>query len=280
MVIALGDDCSRSSRNQTMIESERHRLILDHLENRQFATVKDLMGILAVSPATIRRDMARLHSTGRVRKVFGGIAAGNGAATPEQLSARPFEENQVLGVEAKRAIAAEAEKLVRDGDALIIHGGTTCFIFAQRLARRSVRIFTNSMPLAAALWDKGTCHLTIAGGELHREPGIIASPSDYSPDFYASKLFIGAQGIGPHGVMESHPLIVREAQKLLSRADRVIVLADSRKFSIRARYTVFALTRIGTLITDDALTDTDAKMLDDAGVRVITAGAARDQSPN
>jgi DeoR family ulaG and ulaABCDEF operon transcriptional repressor len=125
-----------------MIESERQRLILEYLESRQFATVKDLTGILDVSPATIRRDMARLHSAGRVRKVFGGIAAGNDAITPEQLSARPFEENQMLGVEAKRAIAAEAERLVRDGDAVIIHGGTTCFIFAQRLARRSARIFT------------------------------------------------------------------------------------------------------------------------------------------
>jgi len=254
-----------------MTENERHRLILDHLEIRQFATVKDLTAILDVSPATIRRDMARLHAAGQVRKVFGGIAAGNGTLTPEQLSARPFAENERLGVDAKRMIAAEAEKLVRDGDALIIHGGTTCFIFAQRLARRSVRIFTNSMPLAAALWDKGVCHLTLAGGELHREPGIVAATADLTPEFYASKLFLGAQGIGAHGVMESHPLIVREAQKLLSRADQVIVLADSRKFSISARYAVYPLTRIGTLITDDGLSDGDAKMLDEAGVKVIIA---------
>lgn len=179
----------------------------------------------------------------------------------------------MLGVDAKRAIAAEAERLVRDGDALIIHGGTTCFIFAQRLARRSVRICTNSMPLAAALWDKGVCHVTLSGGELHRESGILASAADHTPDFYASKLFIGAQGIGPHGVMESHPLILREAQKLLARADEVIVLADSRKFSIRARYTVFALTRIGTLITDDGLADSDAKMIEDAGVKIVIASA-------
>src|SRR5438552_13402486 len=190
-----------------MTENERHRLILDHLEIRQFATVKDLTAILDVSPATIRRDMARLHAAGQVRKVFGSIAAGNGTLTPEQLSARPFAENERLGVDAKRMIAAEAEKLVRDGDALIIHGGTTCFIFAQRLARRSVRIFTNSMPLAAASWDKSTCHLTPAGGALHREPGIIASPAE--PQFYASNLFLGAHGSALHGVMQSHPLIVR-----------------------------------------------------------------------
>jgi DeoR family ulaG and ulaABCDEF operon transcriptional repressor len=259
-----------------MIESERQKQILDFLGGRPFATVRDLLDVLKVSPATIRRDIAKLHNAGEVRKVFGGIAASDGRLPREQPSARPFEENQMLGVDAKKAIAAEAEKLVRDGDTLIIHGGTTCYIFAQRLARRSVRIFTNSMPLAAALWDKGICHLTLAGGELHREPGIIAAQNEHSPDFYASKFFLGAQGIGPQGVFESHPLIVSETGKLLSRADEAIVLADSRKFSIRARYTAFALARIGTLITDDGLTDNDAKMLEEAGVKVIVANVGRE----
>ncbi|HTN96184.1 MAG TPA: DeoR family transcriptional regulator, partial [Nordella sp.] len=40
-----------------MDESERHRLILDELKERPFATVKDLLDVLKVSPATIRRDI-------------------------------------------------------------------------------------------------------------------------------------------------------------------------------------------------------------------------------
>ena len=103
----------------------------------------------------------------------------------------------MLGVEAKKAIAEEAEKLVNDGDALIIHGGSTCYLFALRLARRNVKIYTNSMPLASTLWQNGTCHLTIAGGELHRGPGILYSPVVESPEFYASKFFISAQGVAP-----------------------------------------------------------------------------------
>jgi DeoR family ulaG and ulaABCDEF operon transcriptional repressor len=51
----------------------------------------------------------------------------------------------------------------------------------------------------------------------------------------------------------------------------VIVLADSRKFGMRARNPMMPLTRIGTLITDDGLTDANHKMLMDAGIRVIIA---------
>ena len=91
-----------------------------------------------------------------VRKVFGGIAAAELLSGLERLSARPFEENQMLGVVAKKAIAGEAAGLVRDGDSLSIHGGSTCYLLALLLAQRNVRIFTNSMPLAATLWQNGT----------------------------------------------------------------------------------------------------------------------------
>jgi DeoR family ulaG and ulaABCDEF operon transcriptional repressor len=254
-----------------MNEIERHRLMLDFLKDRQFASVRDLEAVIAASPATLRRDIAKLHAAGAVRKVFGGIAAAEVPRGADRLSARPFEENQMLGVAAKKAIAEEAARLVRDGDSLIIHGGSTCYLFAQLLANRNVRIYTNSMPLAAALWQKGTCHLTLAGGDLYREPGVIYDAKADPPEFYASKFFLGAQAITQNGMFESHPLIVRESEKLLSRADEVIVLADSRKFGLRARYQVMALSRINTLITDEAISEANHRMLTDAGIMVIIA---------
>jgi DeoR family transcriptional regulator, ulaG and ulaABCDEF operon transcriptional repressor len=256
-----------------MNETDRHRRILDFLKDRPFATVRELEEVVDASPATIRRDIGKLHDENRVRKVFGGIASTDGS-NPELHSARPFLENQMLGVEAKRAIATEAEKLVQDGNSLIIHGGTTCYLFAQRLAHRNVRIYTNSMPLAATLGQQGSCHLTLAGGDLYREPGVLYSANGTPPEFYASKFFLGAQALGPSGVMESSPLIVREVEKLLVRADEVVILADSRKFGLRARYNILSLSRIGTLVTDDGISRDNQKMCEDAGIRVIIADVA------
>jgi DeoR family transcriptional regulator, ulaG and ulaABCDEF operon transcriptional repressor len=51
----------------------------------------------------------------------------------------------------------------------------------------------------------------------------------------------------------------------------LVLLADSRKFAIRTRYTVLPLSRISTLITDDGLSTEHAKMLEDAGIRTIIA---------
>lgn len=261
-----------------MTEAERHKRMLEVLKDRPFASVRDLQGVLDASPATIRRDIAKLSAMGAVRKVFGGIAAAESSGPLDRIAARPFTENQMLGVAAKKAIAQEAAALVREGDALIIHGGSTCYLFAMLLASRNVRIYTNSMPLAATLWQNGTCHLTLSGGDLYREPGIVFSPEAGPPEFYASKFFLGAQAITPTGMQESHPLVVRETELLLQRADEVVVLADSRKFGVRARYPIMPLARIGTLITDDGLTDANHKMLIDAGIHVVIAKPVTDNS--
>ena len=111
------------------------------------------------------------------------------------------------------------------------------------------------------------------GYHNYRVPGILFARSSTPPDFYASKFFLGAQAITQAGMFESHPLIVRETEMLLTRADEVVVLADSRKFGLRARYPVMPLTRIGTLITDDKISEANHRMLVDSGIRVIVAGA-------
>lgn len=252
-------------------ESERHALIKAILRGRTFVTVKDLVAATRASPATIRRDIDKLDGAGEVRKVYGGIAAIEGPGPREGVAALPFDENRMLAVEAKKAIAAKAAALCRDGESLIINAGSTCYLFGILLSRRPMKIFTNSMPLAAALAEQGTCQLTVSGGELHREPGILQAVPATVPEVYASKFFVGAQGIGPAGVLESHPLLVRSVRLLLECTDEVIVLADSRKFALRPRHAVFGLDRIGTLITDDGLSDADARMLEEEGVTVLIA---------
>lgn len=251
-------------------DSDRHRVITDLLRERPFASVRDLQERLGVSAATIRRDIDKLHEIGKARKVYGGISAREGAVT-NRLSARPYDENRDIAVEAKRAIAEKAAELIRDGDSIIVHAGSTCYQLGIQLARRNVRIYTNSMPLAAYLGEHGTCHLALAGGELYREPGIIHDASAGAPNFFASRFFVGTQGISAEGLLESHPLLTKAIGELSTCADEIVLLADSRKLSIQPRNLVLPLSRIGTIVIDDGLSDAGAKMLEDAGVSILIA---------
>jgi DeoR family ulaG and ulaABCDEF operon transcriptional repressor len=87
-------------------------------------------------------------------------------------------------------------------------------------------------------------------------------------------MFMGAQGIGPLGLMEGDPLLIQAEQKLLDQADELVALADSSKFRKRSSLILCGLQRISMLITDEGIGDREAKMLEAAGVTLIVAGPA------
>ncbi|MCU0907651.1 MAG: DeoR/GlpR family DNA-binding transcription regulator [Rhodobacteraceae bacterium] len=253
-----------------MKDQDRLQAICRFVQDHAFASVRDLEAKLGVSKATIRRDIDKLSDLGRLRKVYGGVS--RPSDTDHKLSASPYHENADIAVAAKTAIARAAARLVRDGDRIIVNGGSTCFAFGTHIAERPVTVYTNSMPLAAYLGDIGTCALRVAGGELHREPRILHDPETLTP-FYASRLFTGVQGLSVDGLLESHPMLVQVARQLASWADELVLLADSRKFDIRPRHAALPLHRVHTLITDSGLRDQDAAMLEREGIRLIVADA-------
>lgn len=257
-----------------MSDFERQQRIVSILDERPFASVRDLQSLIGVSGATIRRDIEKLNDAGRARKVYGGVAASEHSNRAASL---PFFENRDIAVAAKRAIAREAERLVQDGSSIIVHGGSTCFHFGCRMASRNVRVFTNSLPLAAYLGEFGTCQLTLGGGDLHREPGITYDLAADPDRFYAAQFFVGALGISEQGIMEQHPLLVRLANEMSRCVLETILLADSRKFSLRPPTLSLPFSRISRVVTDDGLSDAHARMMEREGIEVITAQIEREQ---
>ena len=226
-----------------------------------------------MSVATVRRDIDKLDEQGLARKVYGGISAIDGAAA-HGVFARTYAERSDVAVAVKNAIATEAALMVQDGDAVIVHGGSTCFRLGEQLAGRNIRVCTNSMPLAAMLGETGSCSLSVVGGELHREPRILHAPTG-GTRFYASKFFLSAQGVDERGLLESHPLLVEATARLADCADRIVALIDSSKFTVSARKLSLPWSRIDTLITDSGLADEHRTMLAAKGVDVrIAAGTA------
>lgn len=260
-----------------MHESERHRIILSAVQERPVATVLDLVTLTGASEATIRRDIATLHVQKKLRRVRGGAEA----VSPPQfvgLAGRPFSVNETINIAAKRAIACAAVELCDDGEPIIINGGTTTFQMVHPLSARRCQVFTNSFPIAEHLLKHSKNTVLLPGGAIYREQNIILSPfqDDGSRHFYARRMFIGAQGIGPLGLMEADPLLIQAEQKLIGQADELVVLADSSKFRNRSSLVLCPLKRVDTVITDDRIADREAQMLEAADITLITVpvGAA------
>lgn len=263
-----------------MHEKERHRIILSAVQEKPVVTVQEMVELTESSEATIRRDIATLHVQKKLRRVRGGAESIN----PPQfvgLAGRPFSVNETINAAQKRAIAAKAVELCQDGDPIIINGGTTTFQMVHPLATKRCQVFTNSFPIAEHLLKHSKNTIMLSGGAIYREQNIILSPfdNDVTRNFYARRMFMGAQGLGHLGLMEADPLLIQAEQKLIDQADELVVLVDSSKFRKRSSLILCPLERITTVITDNGIRDEDRQMLETAGVGLIVADrAANEQS--
>jgi DeoR family ulaG and ulaABCDEF operon transcriptional repressor len=258
-----------------MHENERHRIIISAVEGKPVATVLELVELTESSEATIRRDIATLHVQKKLRRVRGGAESIN----PPQfvgLAGRTYSVNETINASQKRAIANAAVQLCDDGDAIIINGGTTTSQMVHPLAAKRMQVFTNSFPIAEHLLKHSKNTIMLSGGVIYREQNIILSPfeNDVTRNFYAKRMFMGAQGLCALGLMEADPLIIQAEQKLINQSEELIVLADSSKFKARTSLILCALERITTIITDESIRDEDRTMLDKAGVNLVVANDA------
>lgn len=245
-----------------MHEKERHRLILSAVQDRPVATVLELCELTGASEATVRRDIATLDANKQLRRVRGGAEA----ITPPQfvgLAGRTFTVNEAMFRPQKEAIARAAVDLCDDGDPIIINGGTTTFQMVLPLSTRRLQVFTNSFPIAEHLLKYSKNTAMLSGGTIYREQNIILSPfeNDVTKNFYAKRMFMGAQGLGPLGLMEADPLLIQAEQKLIGQADELVVLVDSSKFKSRSSLVLCPLNRITTVVTDEGISDRDAALL-------------------
>ena len=134
---------------------------------------------------------------------------------------------------------------------------------------------TNSFAIAEHLVKHSKNTVTVPGGAIYREQSLILSPFDNDAirNFYARRMFIGAQGVGPLGIMEADALIIQSEQKLMHQADELIVMVDSSKFNRRSSLILCALDRVSVVITDDGISEEAARMIENAGVRLVVASA-------
>jgi DeoR family ulaG and ulaABCDEF operon transcriptional repressor len=261
--------------SRAMRERQRVEIVRNLLAAQGFLSIADLMAATGVSAASARRDAGRLAEAGYGERVYGGIQALGGAVSRRMaqasLETQAFDVSRTINIEAKRAIARRALEMCVDNDVIIINGGTTTFQMAEFLRNTRLKILTNSYPLAEFLIRETQNRVALPGGEVYRDQKLIVAPfdDDAIQHYSARIMFMSAISIGPLGVIEGDPLIARAETKLLRRADKLVVLADSSKFAQRGSLVVCPLSRIHALITEEAAPVEALAMLRDAGVETI-----------
>ena len=155
----------------------------------------------------------------------------------------------------------------------MIDGGSTTLQMCPHLAGLNLQVLTNSLHIVAALINQTGTRILVPSGAVFPEQNIILSVfgDPGMPRFHAPKLFMGAASIGEKGLMQADIVLVAAERRLLEQADEVIILVDATKFEEPSGNVVCELSEIDTVITDDRITDKSAKMLANAGIKLIIA---------
>jgi DeoR/GlpR family transcriptional regulator of sugar metabolism len=237
------------------LTEERRSLILERLSRQGRVLAADLTAELEVSPDTIRRDLRELDEAGLVRRVHGG-------ALPRHGDGAPFATRARRAPEAKASIARRAAAFVRDGQVVVLDGGTTTLELARAL-RPDLRasFITTSPPIAMALAEHPGLEITVVGGVLR--PNALATVGATAiealrmvrPDV----VFLGVCGLHPEIGVTTEDLEERHVKAaMIEGAAEVVALADHDKLGTAMPVVVTPLASVTHLVTD---TDADEAAL-------------------
>lgn len=252
-----------------MLPIQRHREILNRLHVSGIVRVSELARSLAVTEETIRRDLDKLETDGKLMRTYGGAAA-----LGDQYRELPFEQRSTLNLDQKKAIAVCAVSYVEEGDVIAMDASSTACEMAMALRDIPLTLITNSVTVCATACSQSRIAVISTGGFLDRPSvsyvGMLAEQALES--FHFGKLFLSCKGIdtqrGLSVADESH---ARIKKRMIELADSVYLLADSSKFGLRAARFFASITDVDVLITDQQADPDFVSLVNDLGVEVVIA---------
>ncbi len=226
---------------------QRHEQILVEILTLGHVEVKGLAHKLAVSDATIRRDLRALADEGQVELTYGGATL----PRPSDFSVR---SKAVRNVEAKRVIGRMAAEVVSDNEQICLDSGTTCFEMCPHLKRRrGLLVIVNSARLALELGSAPEVKVLMIGGLYRPERmdavGPLANVTIEQLRGYLA--FIGADGLSmDFGVSASDIESALLYRQVIRNAREAILLVDHTKFLTPSLFKICEISDISRIVTD------------------------------
>lgn len=254
-----------------MLAEERRFRICEILSGQRAVSASELQKTLGVTSATIRRDLAALEHQGLLVRSHGG-AVSKSSNTNFQPS---YDTLGRTNREEKQWIAAEAAKLILDGDTIFLEGSTTVYELASRLQNHTrLTVVTNSPLIVCQLQNFPNITVMSTGGDLRRDifylSGLWAQRS--LSEIRVDKAVLGVSAIDPAYGISTASQAEAQIKKMIMKAAKVrIALADHSKFGNQGFAYVGPSTDIHVLITDSATGAAHLHTLRDLGVQTIVA---------
>jgi DeoR/GlpR family transcriptional regulator of sugar metabolism len=260
----------------SLTTKQRRDVILGQILEHGHVEVKSLSQGMAVSDATVRRDLRALADDAQIELVYGG-------AILPRVTDFSFRSKAMRNVEAKRVIGRLAAGLVADHEQIFIDSGTTSFEMCPCLKRRrGLHVIVNSARLAVELGNNPELNVILIGGQYRGERmdsvGPLATSTIEQLRGYLA--FMGADGLSrDFGISASDIESANLYRHVIRNARETVLLADHTKFLTPSLFKICGFDEISRIVTDQEPLPEWLDFLNAMGVEVITAAIARAAPP-
>jgi DeoR/GlpR family transcriptional regulator of sugar metabolism len=222
-----------------MMTSQRKLLLLERLKTDGNVLAKSLALELGVSEDTIRRDLRELASEGKLQRVHGG-------ALPNSPATGDMAVRKALANDEKSRLGQACAKLIRQGQIVIVDGGTTTLAMVQCIAKDlKATIVTHSPSIACALENHPSLDVIMLGGKLFKHSMVsvgaitLAAAKQINADAY----FMGVTGIHPSAGLTTGDFEEAQIKRALHlQAAETIVMASSEKIGTASAFEIASIT--------------------------------------
>lgn len=254
---------------------DRLSMLLELLGQRGKVDVDDLAGELAVSAATIRRDLDHLAGQQLLTRTRGGAVANNVAYD------LPLRYKIGRHAREKERIGRDAAALVGRGSVVGLNGGTTTAEIARALVARSdlnsrsdipaLTVVTNALNIAQELTVRPHVKIVVTGGVARPLSFELMGPlaTRILEEITLDIMFLGVDAIDPRfGAYAHHEGEAGINRQMATRAKQLVVAADSSKLGLHAFAQICPITQLDMLITDTGASPSLVQAFENEGVAV------------
>lgn len=240
-----------------MIKSQRQAEIVRLLEENDTMLISILADTLGCSMMTIRRDVDELSQASIVKKVHGGVSL-----YKTDILQPSFERRILEHTAEKERIGAAAAKMITDGCSVMFDAGTTPLHVIRAIpASVTFTAICTSVRMAIELCSKPNVTVITLGGEIHHSSfsAVNSIAIDTANQFKTDLAIISAKAIElPYGLYENSLPLIEIKKTIIRQAERVVLVADSSKFSEHAMCQSVSFDSIHTVVTDTGLDEATA----------------------
>lgn len=248
----------------------RENQIVEYVNERGIATVKELSDHFSVSEITIRRDLERLNEKRAVVRFHGGAKKRMDLDT--SLTEVEFKNKSIKMLEEKKRIGKRASEFIESDDTVFMNSGTTVLQCLQYIDKKDVTIVTNNTAILDAPVNPGISVLLLGGAYSSKTRSVVGEiATENLMGIYSTCTILGVNALDINEGMTTS--IYQESfinnAMINHTKGKVILLADSSKIGKVSSYVSSPISKINVIITDDKCPEHYVNAFRQQGVTVI-----------